>query len=126
MIFGRFSSVLSQRLFFYNLSSELYQVDASKYLKDDKASLASPNRVTPMSTSVRRLSEESKVDIFKVDVDKEWDILENNGVTKSHHTKDASEIAIKKRIEVIDSSFQSMVARRMYNYSAKDVCYNVF
>lgn len=121
LIFGKISNYITEKMYYYEVSSKLYQVDTSKYDKEAKNIDDQDELKNSSFQSVDLPLEETKTNIKTMKSERSGKIFDKKGIIKSFLNRGTSKSAMEKRAKVIDQAFQSMSVRRCYNYSYKDV-----
>lgn len=124
LIFGIFVNYIVEKMYVYNLNADLYQVDLSKCGNPHgdhvtHNTIMHTSKINPCSTIV---DEHTKNEIFQ-DMN---DVLVNTpAIENQNFERTTSRSAKMARMEILKRSMDSMNNRRLYNYTFKDICYNI-
>lgn len=126
-ICGVFMNSFADKLYFYQMNSDLYQVDTEKILNKE-------NELKAFNSEIPNVQEEKIVHPLPSNENIDHhDILYYNkaerfdskpAVRHIQQGKDTSKVASEMRSEVISKSYESLRYRRRYNYTFADILYN--
>ena len=122
MFGGFFVSIFADKMVNYSILSKLYQVDTVKCQKDHGRDLSSSNKIQVSLNSNNGMQESKSVEIELNNQGNHYGV-ENNGI--SSVVKPIYTQRYDYRASLAKKANDNITNRRLYNYKATDMCYNL-
>ena len=124
MFGGFFVSIFADKMLNYSILSSLYQVDTIKCQKDHWKDYKSSNQIqVSLHSQINRIQESKSAEVALNQEVYHYE-GENNGI--SSRVKPIYTEANEYRASLAKQANDNITHRRLYNYKATDLCYNIF